>query len=132
MIIKNRIFNNTRKGKLKKISLKNNKLKFGFVGLKAIQSGIINLKQLNTLKNIILKKTKNRVKFWYKLNNYYRISKKPINIKMGKGSGKISFFATKIVAGTILLELCSINTKVLINILQFCKFKLPIKTKIVT
>ena len=49
---------------------------------------------------------------------------------MGKGKGKIHLWAAKIKGGSTIFEIAGANKKVIINALKYCKFKLPIKTKI--
>jgi large subunit ribosomal protein L16 len=127
---KNLKFKKTKKGSLKKIELKNNLLKFGAVGLKASESGIINLKQLELSRQIIAKKTKKKAKVWVKIFGFLSITSKPLGTRMGKGKGKISYWGSKIAKGCVLFEISGSNKKDIINGLIACKKKLPIKTKI--
>lgn len=120
-------FKKIKKGKINKYQFKS-KLSYGIVGLKALQSGILNTKQIESLKKTIYKITKNKLKFWLKTTTFLPISSKSIGTRMGKGKGKISHFVSRIKAGTILIELCSSNKKLLIKSLLVCKLKLPVKT----
>lgn len=129
-VSKNLKFKKIKKGSLKKFKLKNNNLTFGRIGLKAKESGIVNLKQLEAAKQIITKKTKKNVKIWVKLFLNLSITKKALGTRMGKGKGKINYWASNIAKGNILLEICGDNKKKIINGLKNCKKKLPIKTKI--
>ena len=120
-------FKKIKKGKINKYRFKS-KLNFGFIGLKTLQSGILNTKQIESLKKTIKKITKNKLKFWFKTAILLPISSKSIGTRMGKGKGKISHFVTRIKAGTILIELSGSNKKLLIKSLLVCKLKLSVKT----
>jgi ribosomal protein L16 len=124
-------FVNFKKGKLKHFKSKLKTLKYGFIGLKALESGTLKTQQIDSIRSIILKNTKNKIKIWRRKLNCVVINKKPIGIRMGKGVGKITTSVFKINGGDIILEFCCINNKVLIPILNSYKFKLPIKVKIV-
>lgn len=102
------------------------------IGLKALESGNIRHEQIECIKQTILKRTKYKVKIWEKNNHYIKVTKKSIGIKMGKGYGKISNSILKISSGMIILEFSTIKYHILINILNKCKFKFSIKTKIVS
>lgn len=106
-------------------------LKFGTVGLKALESGIIKTEQVDSIKYVVLKSMKNKVKIWRRKLNQYIINKKPIGIRMGKGLGKITTSVFKVNGGDIILEFCSINNNILVDILNSYKFKLPVKVKII-
>lgn len=120
-----------KKGKLKHFKSKLKTLKFGILGLKSLESGFLKTKQINSIKSMILKDTKNKVKIWLRKLNYNIINKKPVGIRMGKGIGKIATNVFKINGGDIILEFSSINNKVLERIINSYRFKLPFKVKIV-
>lgn len=123
-------YKKVRKGKLKKFEFKSNKLRFGTVGLKALESGSLTYNQIESARQIISKKTKRKSKIWIKIFTYLPITSKPIGIRMGKGKGKIACWGAKISTGTIIFELSGQNKTLLFLSLSSCKYKLPIKTKI--
>lgn len=119
-----------KKGRLKKFNYNSNLLKFGSLGLKTIESGILNFKQIEASKLIIIKTTKYKCKIWVKNSSLLPIFSKPIGIRMGKGKGKFINFVIRVNAGSIIFELSGFSQKLLIKSLLACKFKLPLKTKI--
>ena len=129
-VSKNLKFKKIKKGLLKKFKLKNNNLTFGSIGLKAKESGVVNLKQLEAAKQIITKKTKKNVKIWVKLFLNLSVTKKALGTRMGKGKGKIDYWASNVAKGNIVFEICGNDKRKMINSLKYCKKKLPIKTKI--
>ena len=122
-------FKKTKKGKITKFKFKST-LKFGTIGLKTSKSGILNLKQFESLKKTIIRITKNKLKIWLNVFTFLPIYLNPIGVRMGKGKGKFSHFVSRVAAGTIIVEITGSNKKLLIKSLIACKLKLPIKTYI--
>lgn len=120
-----------KKGRLKKFEFKVNNLRFGTLGLKAVQSGIIKSDQLIATKQAITKKIKKNGKLWTNIFTNFSVTTKPVGTRMGKGKGAISHWVTKVCSGTILFEVCSSSYKVSFYALKIGSSKLPIKTKIV-
>lgn len=129
LIIFKNTFLKSKKGKLKKFKI--SCLNFGLIGIKALESGIINNKQIDLFIEAILKKTNKCIKFWIKVFPHFYTTKKPVGSKMGKGKGKLSHKIYKITNGIIIIEFCGFKYKNIINIINSIKFKLPIKTKII-
>ena len=88
--IKQTKYKKFRKNRLKKLEFKANDLKFGTLGLKAAESGIIKSRQILAAKQTIIKKIKKKGKIWVKVFPDLSITSKPIGIRMGKGKGVIS------------------------------------------
>lgn len=120
-----------RKGNLPKIKFKTNVLHFGTIGLKALESGIILSKQIEAARQAINRKINREGKIWIRIYPNYPITKKPIEVRMGKGKGSVNQWGVKIKAGTILFEICGINTQKAFLAFKTGKAKLPIKTVII-
>jgi len=123
-------YKKTKKGKLKKLEFKTNKLKFGTVGLKAAESGIINSRQIEAARQAIARKIKRKGKIWIKIFPDLPITLKPTGVRMGKGKGQVSYWGARISGGTILFEVCGVNFNSVFLALKTGGAKLPIKTKI--
>ena len=122
----------TRKGKLVKLEFKANSLKFGTIGLKAAESGIIRYKQLEAARQAIARKTKRKVKIWIRIFPDLPITSKPTGTRMGKGKGQIDHWGAKVRGGTVLFEVCGTNLNSILTAFRTGGAKLPIKTKIFT
>jgi large subunit ribosomal protein L16 len=123
-------YKKTRKGRLVKLEFKANTLKFGTVGLKAAESGILNSKQIEAARQAIVRKLKRKGKIWIRIFPYLPVSSKPTGVRMGKGKGQISHWGARVRGGTTLFEICGINFSTVFSALQTGGAKLPIKTKI--
>ena len=123
-------FKKIRKGKLSALEFKTNKLKFGTIGLKTAESGLLNAKQIETARQAIARKTKRKSKIWIRIFPDLPITSKPTGTRMGKGKGQISHWAARVRGGTVIYEICGTNIDTMIDSLKTGGAKLPIKTKI--
>jgi large subunit ribosomal protein L16 len=130
MLYHNLKFSKIRKGKLNFYKF-NNLLFFGFIGLKSVESGFLSINQLEIIKKILVSQTRKKLKIWLNINYFIKLTHKALGTRMGKGKGKFNVIVFKIKAGTIFLEICGINKKLIIDILLKLKSKLPFKTKII-
>jgi len=120
-----------KKGKKLKFNFKNNKLKFGDIGLLSIESGIITARQIESARQIINRKIKRKGKVWIRVFPNLPVTSKPTEVRMGKGKGNVSHWCVKVASGTMLFEICNDNSYDSIKALKSGNYKLPIKTKIV-
>jgi large subunit ribosomal protein L16 len=118
-----------KKGKLVKFSYNNN-LNFGTLGLKALESGFISARQLESARQAMARKIKKKGKLWIKIFPNLPITKKPTEVRMGKGKGNVSHWVAKIKGGSVLFEVCGINRKTAIKAFRTGGAKLPIRTQI--
>jgi large subunit ribosomal protein L16 len=123
-------YKKTKKGKLKRLEFKANSLKFGTVGLKAAESGIINSQQIEAARQAIARKIKRKGKIWIKVFPDLPITSKPTGVRMGKGKGQLSHWGVRVSGGTVLFEVCGVNFNTVFSALKTGGAKLPIKTKI--
>ena len=125
-------YKKTRKGRLSKYEFKANSLKFGIIGLKAVEAGLINTKQIEAARQAVVRKTKRRGKIWVRIFPNISITSKPIGVRMGKGKGQVSHWAAKVKGGTMIFEICGLDNNIALTALKAGSAKLPIKTKIIT
>jgi large subunit ribosomal protein L16 len=108
------------------------KLVFGTLGLKALETGILtreHLKALNAFILKILKKLNPHAKYVFRMFPHTPLSKKALEVRMGKGKGAIETMGCRILAGRILVEFIGVNEDQLKTIFKGVNAKLPIKTK---
>lgn len=126
-------YKKTRKGKLKKLEFRTNKLKFGTVGLKAVNSAIVTARQIEASRQAISRKIKRKGKLWIRIFPDTPITSKSVASRMGKGKGSVSHWGAKVHGGSILFEICGIKDfSIIKNALKTGGAKLPLKTRIIT
>ena len=126
-------FTKYQKGKAKNII--NNYLTLKFFKkksfyLKSTESGKISSKQLETLYQSLNKIIKKTGKIVLKVFPQIPLTKKPIEVRMGKGKGNVADWIAKIKAGSIICEIFSNFSSITLKALIYAKRKLPLKTKI--
>jgi len=126
-------YKKVRKGKLHKVNCKLLKLNHGNLGLQSIESGYITSNQLKAICQYLILNLKRKGKFWLKVFSNIPVTSKPLEVRMGKGKGKVKYWVARVSSGTLLLEIHSykINRSNLINYLKQINYKLSIKTKII-
>lgn len=125
-------YKKTRKGKLHKLEFRTNKLKFGTVGLKAVNSAIVTARQIEASRQAISRKIKRKGKLWIRIFPDTPITSKSVASRMGKGKGSVSHWGAKVNGGAVLFEICGIKDfSVIKNALRTGSAKLPLKTRII-
>jgi len=119
-----------QKKKLKNLEFKSNKISFGNIGLKALNSGTITARQIESARQVINRKIKRKGKIWIKIFPHLPITRKPAEVRMGKGKGAVHHWATRVKKGKILFEICGIAEQQAIVALKSGGSKLPISTDI--
>ena len=123
-------YKKTRKGKLSHLNFRSNKLKFGKIGLKAAESGTISSRQIEAARQAINRKINRKGKLWIRIFPSTPITRKPTEVRMGKGKGSVSFWASKVSGGSIIFELCGVSKNTAISAFRTGGAKLPVKTLI--
>lgn len=119
-----------RKGRLGNLNFKSNTLKFGTIGLKTIESGLISARQLESARQAISRKVKRAGKLWLRVQLTTSITSKPLEVRMGKGKGTVEYWSSKVKGGTVLFELCGVNVHLAKLAFKTGAAKLSVKTKI--
>lgn len=102
-------------------------ISFGKYAIKSLEYGHITARQIETARRVISKRVKNTGKFWICIYPAKPITKKPNEIRMGKGKGSVSFWVAVVKPGKILYEIEGINESIAKKIFLSMSHKLPIK-----
>ena len=108
-----------------------NRLKFGSIGLISLSSGRLTSKQIDSMQQTINKIIKKLGILRLNIFPDTPISKKPIEVRMGKGKGMVDHWIFKVKNGTLLCEVETTNLSVGIKAIQTAQIKLPLKTKLI-
>nr|YP_010147294.1 ribosomal protein L16 [Coscinodiscus wailesii]QQP21855.1 ribosomal protein L16 [Coscinodiscus wailesii] len=125
-------YKKVKKGRLKKFNYKAHTLKFGTIGIKSIESGVISAKNIEAARQSINRKIQRNGKLWIRVFPHIPIMSKSLGVRMGKGKGSIHNWSAKITAGMILFEICGVVKEKAKTALNIGATKLPIKTKILS
>jgi large subunit ribosomal protein L16 len=120
-----------KKGVLPRLEYRANKLKFGVVGLKSLESGSISARQLEAARQAITRKLKRMGKVWIRVFPNYPVTSKPSEVRMGRGKGAVDHWIVKVGGGTILFEIDGVSQRFAKLSLKAGVAKLPVKTIII-
>lgn len=123
-------YNKIRKGRLVKLEFKTNNLKFGTMGLKAAEAGMITARQIEAARRAIVRKIRRKGKLWACIFPNLPKTSKSTGVRMGKGKGAVALWCARVRGGTILFEICGINFDTSFLALKLGGAKLSVKTRI--
>ena len=106
-------------------------LNYGAYGLKAIQPERIIGKQIEAARVALTRHMQRTGKVWSRIFPNIPVSKKPTEVRMGKGKGAPEFWACRVKPGRILFEVDGVSEKIAREALYKASTKLPIKTKFI-
>ena len=124
-------FRKQHKGRIHGKSYSGSKLNFGSYGLKAHSPGRISARQIEAARRAITKEMKREGRVWIRIFPDVPVTKKPIEVRMGKGKGNVEFWVSRVHPGRIIFEVDGVSEEVARVALYKASTKLPIKTKFV-
>ncbi len=120
-----------RGGKIRGKAQKGQYLSFGNFGLKALEGGLINAREIEAARRAMTRYIQRGGKVWIRIFPDKPMTKKGDEVPMGKGKGSPEYFVAKIKAGRILFEMDGIRDEIAKRALRLASDKLSVKTKIV-
>jgi large subunit ribosomal protein L16 len=119
------------KGRIHGIAKRNYSLNYGSFGLKALQPERITSRQIESARKTITRHLKRAGKMWIRIFPDVPVSKKPAEVRMGKGKGSNEYWVCRVKPGRIMFEVDGVNVKEAKKALLLAAAKLPIKSKFV-
>ena len=105
---------------------------FGEYGLKAVTRGRITARQIEAARRTITRSVKRGGKMWIRIFPDKPVSKKPLEVRQGKGKGNVEFWVAVIQPGKILYEIEGIPEEMAREAFTLAAAKLPVKTAFVS
>lgn len=124
-------FKKMHKGRNRGLAVGTN-VHFGLYGLKAISRGRLKASQLEAARRAITRAVKRQGKLWIRVFPDKPITKKPLEVRMGKGKGNVEYWVALVQPGKILYEISGVSEEVSRMAFKLAATKLPIKTIFVT
>jgi large subunit ribosomal protein L16 len=123
-------FRKKQKGRIRGQAQRGNTLTFGDYGLVAAEGGSITSRQIEAARVAMTRKTKRGGQVWIKIFPDTPVSKKPAEVRMGKGKGSVDHYVAKVKPGRVLYEITGIESVLAKEALELAAAKLPIKTSL--
>jgi large subunit ribosomal protein L16 len=120
-----------QKGRMKGLAQRGNQLAFGSFGLKAMDSTWITGRQIEAARQAIVRYMKREGQIWIRIFPDKPITKKPAEVRMGKGKGNPEGYVAPVTPGRIMFEIEGVPFEVAKEALRLGAQKLPIETKLI-
>ena len=125
-------FKKAHKGRIHGEAKGATELSFGSFGLKALTPERVTARQIEAARRAITRAMKRQGRVWIRIFPDVPVSKKPAEVRMGKGKGAIEYWVVRVKPGRIMFELDGVSEDLARQALTLAAFKLPVKTKFIT
>lgn len=116
---------------LRGVETRGTKVSFGDYGLMALEPGWISNRQIEAARIAMTRHVKRGGKIWIRVFPDKPLTKKPAEVRMGKGKGAPEKWVAEVRAGRIMYEMAGVNEEVALRALALAAAKLPVRTKVV-
>ena len=120
-----------QKGRRRGMANSGDYVSFGTYGLKALEPGWITSRQIESTRVIISRKIRKVGRMWIRIFPHKPVTKKPAEVRMGKGKGDIDRYVAPIKKGTMLYEIAGVDEELAREALRLASNKLPVRTRVV-
>jgi large subunit ribosomal protein L16 len=124
-------FRKQQKGRMKGNSGRGHQLSNGTFGIKSLDSNFLTSRQIEAARIAATRYMKREGQLWIKIFPDKPITKKPLEVRMGKGKGAVEYWAAVVKPGRILFEVGGVPLDIAKEALRLAAQKLPVKTKFV-
>ncbi|MEX6687914.1 50S ribosomal protein L16 [Danxiaibacter flavus] len=120
-----------QKGRIREVAKRGTTISFGSYALKAVEPIWLNNRQIEAARQAMTRAMKREGNVWIRIFPDKPITRKPLEVRMGKGKGNPEFWAAVVEPGRILFEVDGVSQQVAEEAMHLAAQKLPIKTKFV-
>ena len=124
-------FRKQQKGKLRGFATSGAKVSFGEFGLKAVTRGRVTARQIEAARRAMTRHIKRGGKVWIRIFPDVPITKKPVEVRMGKGKGNVEYWVAKVQPGKVLYEMEGVTEDIAREAFRLAAAKLPVITTFV-
>ena len=124
-------FRKAHKGRIHGLAKGGTKLNFGSYGLKAIKPERVTARQIEAARRAITRHLRRAGRVWIRIFPDVPVTKKPAEVRQGKGKGAVEFWAARVKPGKILFEIDGVPKTLAEEAFQLASAKLPNKNKFV-
>ncbi len=124
-------FRKQMKGRNRGLAQSGNKVSFGEFGLKAVGRGRLTARQIEAARRTITRTVKRGGKLWIRVFPDKPVSKKPLEVRMGKGKGNVEYWVAQVQPGRMLYEIEGVNEELARTAFALAAAKLPVQTTFV-
>ncbi|APU67514.1 MAG: 50S ribosomal protein L16 [Christiangramia sp.] len=120
-----------QKGRMKGLAQRGHRLSNGTFGIKSMDSSFVTARQIEAARIAATRYMKREGSIWIKIFPDKPITKKPLEVRMGKGKGAVEYWAAVVKPGRIMFEIGGVPMDIAKEALRLAAQKLPVRTKFV-
>lgn len=120
-----------QKGRVKGIAYRGSQVSFGSFGLKSLEMGLLSSRQIEAARVALTRFMKREGQVWIRIFPDKPMTKKPAEVRMGKGKGALDHWVARVKPGTIMFEVDGVSVDVAKEALRLATQKLSVNTKFV-
>ena len=120
-----------QKGRMKGVAQRGHRLSNGTFGIKSLDSSFITARQIEAARIAATRYMKREGSIWIKIFPDKPITKKPLEVRMGKGKGAVEYWASVVKPGRIMFEIGGVPLATAKEALRLAAQKLPVRTKFI-
>ena len=124
-------FRKQQKGRNRGLAQSGSKVSFGEFALKSTSRGQLTARQIEAARRTITRKVKRGGKLWIRVFPDVPITKKPIEVRQGKGKGNVEYWVAKIQPGRVIYEIEGVSEEMAREAFKLAAAKLPVRTTFV-
>jgi large subunit ribosomal protein L16 len=124
-------FRKQQKGRNRGLAQVGNRVSFGEFGLKATTRGFVTARQIEAARRAITRHVKRGGKLWIRVFPDKPVTKKPVEVRMGKGKGNVEYWVAPIQPGRVMYEIQGVTETIAREAFRLAAAKLAVKTAVI-
>ncbi|MEX0859591.1 MAG: 50S ribosomal protein L16 [Cucumibacter sp.] len=120
------------KGRIRGVAKGGTELNFGSHGLKATEPERVTARQIEAARRALTRHMKRTGRVWIRIFPDVPVSKKPVEVRMGKGKGTPEYWVARVKPGRIMFEVDGVSDTIAREALRLAAMKLPVTSRVVT
>lgn len=121
-----------QKGRNRGLATVGNRVSFGEYGLKCVDTGRITARQIEAARRAMTRHIKRGGQIWIRVFPDVPVTKKPLEVRQGKGKGNVEYWVAKVQPGRMLYEMEGVSEEIAREAFRLAAAKLPVRTAFVS
>ena len=121
-------FRKRQKGRVKGLAQRGHLLSFGTFGIKSLEPGWLTSRQIEAARIAMTRAMKREGQVWIRIFPDKPITKKPLEVRMGKGKGNVEYWVALVQPGKVMFEMAGVEEELAREAFKLAAAKLPVKT----
>ena len=124
-------YRKVQKGRMKGNSGRGHRLSNGMFGIKSLDSNFLTSRQIEAARRAMTRHVKRGAQIWIRIFPDKPITKKPLEVRQGKGKGNVEYYVCPIKPGKVLYEMEGVDEEIAMEAFRLAASKLPVETKFI-